>query len=137
MGRWSVPRRSTITAGLPPSVTSSPARSATAPPWPSRCTAPSRPWARPTRPTTIFPGRQGVSAGDFDMHAPPALHGRRLDDRAERAGDAALLADHLADVVGGDVQLEHELPRRPLVPLDAHLVGVVDELAGQVREELF
>ena len=35
------------------------------------------------------------------------------------------------------MQLEHELSRRPLVPLDAHLIGIVDELAGQVREKLF
>ena len=80
-------------------------------------------------------GRQEIPAEDL---APANLVPDRagLDDRAQRTRDAALLSDHLADVVGSDVHFEHQLPVLTLQPLDAHLVGIIDQLAGQVGEDL-
>src|SRR5436190_10186547 len=135
MGRSAVPLRATITAGRSATFTRIPGSSGTTPPWPSRCTEPSRPCGRPILPTTIRSGRQGVSAGDLDMHAAAGPDRRGPDDRPERAGHVALLADHLAHVVLGHVQLEHDvLPG--VASLDAHRLRMVDELAREIREEV-
>ena len=57
------------------------------------------------------------------------------DDGAESAGDPAVLPDHLADVVGGDVELEDDRAL-PLGPDDADVVGGVDEVPRQVLEQI-
>ena len=59
----------------------------------------------------------------------------RAHDRSQRAGDAPLAPDHLADVDLGDPKLEHGRA----VALDARdldLVGAVHEALGQVDDEL-
>ena len=67
---------------------------------------------------------------------PAAAAGRRgPHHRAQRAGDAALTADHLAHVVLGDVELQD----RVAVAFDllhAHGVRLVDQAASQVLDEL-
>ena len=74
---------------------------------------------------------------EFGMfHQFPALPGRTgPDERAQCADDPALPADHLADVVGGDMEHEDE-GALALLGLDAHGVGIVDELAREIREQL-
>ena len=56
------------------------------------------------------------------------------DERAQRAGDPALAADHLADVVRRDVQPEHDGVVL-LDLLDAHGVGLVDESPHEVLDD--
>ena len=72
---------------------------------------------------------------DLELHAPLLARAARAHDRAQRAGDATLPPDHLAEVVLGDMQTEQE---RVIVVdlLDAHRVRLVDELPRQVLEEL-
>jgi len=72
--------------------------------------------------------------GDLDEHAPPVAGGARANERAQSAGNPALAADHLADVVRRHVQHEDE-SIVALLGVHAHRVGVVDELAREVREQ--
>jgi len=59
----------------------------------------------------------------------------RTDDRAQSAGDASLLADHLAEIVLRDMETKHD--GVGLVDaLDAHRVGLVDKLPREVLEKL-
>ena len=74
--------------------------------------APSRPCGRPTRPTATR--HRPRSVGDLEQDARRSSRARRAHERAQRTGDAALAADHLADVVGRDVQPQHDR----VVPLD-------------------
>ena len=60
----------------------------------------------------------------------------RAHDRAQGARDASLPADHLADVVLGDVQPEDERAVLALDLLDAHGVRLVDEPPRELREQL-
>src|SRR5205823_11273464 len=73
---------------------------------------------------------------DLEHHALLATRGGRADDRAQRACDPPLAADHLADVVLGHVQLQDNGPFA-LDLLDADLVGLVDEPPRQVLDDLF
>ena len=61
--------------------------------------------------------------------------GARAHDRAQRPGEPALAADHLAAVLGRDVELEHGRVLT-LDLLDAHGVGIVDELLREPGEQL-
>ncbi|HSC91701.1 MAG TPA: hypothetical protein VLB86_08615 [Gaiellaceae bacterium] len=74
------------------------------------------------------------SVGDVEMHAlvPPCR--ARPDERAEGPRDPSLAADHLADVVGGDVEADDGDPLA-LAALDADLVGIVDEAARQLLDQ--
>src|SRR4051794_29760992 len=70
---------------------------------------------------------------DLELHAPALACTARTHDRAQRAGDPSLPADHLAEVVLGDVEAQDD--GVVLVDtLDANLVGFVDELARQELE---
>src|SRR4029078_2330142 len=55
-------------------------------------------------------------------------------ERAQRARDATVATDHLADVVRRDVQDEDERVVALLL-LDANRRRIVDELAREVREQ--
>src|SRR5512144_1523928 len=99
---------------------------------PSTTNAPSTPWGRPTRPMRTRSGRGSV--GNLE-HVPllgPSTAG--ADDAPERTCNPPLLADHLADVVGGDVEAEHDLVLA-LLGLDAHSVGLVDKPAREPLEQ--
>ena len=62
-------------------------------------------------------------------------HAAGTDDRAQRARDPSLLADHLAEIVLRDMETKHD--GVGLVDaLDAHCVGLVDKLPRQVLEQL-
>ena len=62
-------------------------------------------------------------------------HAARTNDRSQRTRDASLLADHLAEIVLCDMQSKHD--GVGLVDsLDAHSVGIVDQLLRQVLEKL-
>src|SRR3954451_20801189 len=76
-----------------------------------------------------------IGVGDLDDHTPPVAGGARAHERAERARDPALAADHLADVVCRDMQHETELAVALLL-LHAHGLRVVDQLAREIREQL-
>ena len=77
------------------------------------------------------PGRQGVRQRSRHARAGPRARAG-LDHRAQRAGDPPCLPITLPTSSWAHVQLEHELPILTLAPLDAHLVGMVDQLAGEV-----
>src|SRR6185312_1006813 len=132
IGCASVPARRTISSSWPSTTSVQPAsRSAT-----RGCVTwklPSSPCGLPTRPAW----RSGISVDDVDEHAAVLLHRRRLHDQPQRVGGATAAADHLAVVVVGDRQLEHERAVVLLELLDGHLVRLVDELAGEVFEQLF
>src|SRR5207244_1579711 len=70
----------------------------------STTTDPSSPCGRPTRPTTT----RLTSLGNLDEHPPAFADGGGAHDRAQRTHDPATAADHLADVVRGDVQAQDE-----------------------------
>ena len=50
----------------------------------------------------------GTSVDDLELEPASRLDAAGADDRAQRARESALAADHLADVVLGDVQPEDE-----------------------------
>src|SRR5207237_6792183 len=81
--------------------------------------------------------RLARSGSVYDLeHDPPTfLRAARADERAQRPGDPALPADHLADVVRRDVEPQDERVVF-LELLDTHRVGLVDEPPGQVVEQL-
>src|SRR6185295_3562135 len=107
-------------------------------------TSPRTPWGRSTRPTATVAGRSSRRGGagwlwasvfeDFELiaHPPPVLAG--LQQRAHRAGRPALASDHLAEVVGSDLQLQDAAapPARDLLHLD--LVGLVHQQPGELLE---
>src|SRR5882724_1640600 len=62
-------------------------------------------------------------------------HAAGTDDRAQRARDASLPADHLAEIVLRDVQAKHDRVGF-LDSLDAHGIRLVDKLPCQVLEQL-
>ena len=68
------------------------------------------------------------------MHALARAGGAGADDRAQGARDPALAPDHLADVVGRDVEAEHGRAVA-LAPLHADLVRVVDEPPRELLDE--
>src|SRR5262249_34560826 len=97
-----------------------------------------------TRPTAISVGCSGRRSSaspmagwldDLEHGALTFARGRDLQQRADRVGDPPLLADDLAHVVLGDLQLEDDRS----LPLDlAHLAWfrVVDRGACDVLDEL-
>src|SRR5919106_4555781 len=91
---------------------------------------PSSPCGRPTRPTVTQ-----ALVNDLEDGALVPASAARADERAERASDSTLAADHLADVVGGDVQLEHDRTLT-LAPDYAHRARLVHEAPGQVLEQV-
>ncbi len=72
---------------------------------------------------------------NLEDDAAAALRGGGREDRAQGLGGAALLADHLAEILLGDLELEDEGVGL-LDLLDLDLLGVVDEAARQVVDEI-
>ena len=72
-----------------------------------------------------------------DLQAGPAIFPRRCGPKgqAQRARGAALLADHVPEIVLVDAQLE-----RRVVPgledLDVDLIGMVDDALGHVDDQV-
>ena len=62
-----------------------------------------------------------------------AAHAACANERPQGPGDAPLAADHLADVLVGDVQPEDD-GTVALGALDPYLVGPVDEVPRQLGE---
>src|SRR5437867_1520921 len=72
---------------------------------------------------------------DFDVDFPLVFHGDGLDYRAERIGDATLLADHFAQIAGSDAYLiGGRLFLRHFG--NVHLIRLVYERFYQVLNEL-
>ena len=69
------------------------------------------------------------------IDAAARLGRRGGEDGAQRLRGAPLLADHLAEVLLGDLQLEHQGVRLGDL-FDLDLLGTVDETARQVVDEL-
>ena len=76
-----------------------------------------------------------LSLDDLEHDAPVRARAAGSDDRAERPGDPALAADHLADVIRRDPQLKHGRAFLSYF-LDRNRIRIVDELAREVLEEL-
>src|SRR2546421_8112429 len=96
--------------------------------------APSSPWGRPTRPTKTHAPSSLVD--NLEQDALAALRTARADECPQGSRDAALAADHLADIVLGHAQLEHD-GVVTLGPAHLDLVRMRDELPGDVLEQLF
>jgi hypothetical protein len=73
------------------------------------------------------------SVSDLEHEPPPLAGAAGANHGAQGPRDAALAADHLADVVLGDMEPEDGLVL-PLLLLDPDRVGIVDELPGQVLQ---
>src|SRR5204862_5877785 len=71
-----------------------------------------------------------------DQDAAPLLDGRGLHDGAQGVGGTAALADDLAVVVVRDGELEDDSPVVLVELLDLDLVRLVDELTGEVLQQL-
>ena len=80
----------------------------------------------------IIQGRARRSVGDLEHQAAIAPGAGRPDDRPESARDAALPADHLADVVGRDAEAEDD-DVSLVDALDPNGVGLVDEPRARSR----
>jgi hypothetical protein len=76
-----------------------------------------------------------VLLDDLDRDAAMLAPRRGAHDRAQRARDPALPADHLAHVVGRDAEQERELSLA-LLDLDPDGVGLVDQPPGELFQEL-
>ena len=78
-----------------------------------------------------------TSSSVSDLEDEPAAVARSAgpDDRPKSARDPPLAPDHLADVLLRDMEAEHN-GVVGLLLLDPDGVGVVDELPGEVREQL-
>lgn len=79
--------------------------------------------------------RSSSLISDFQHEPPPLPRAARANDRAQRASDPALTADHLADVVFRHMEAEDERILA-LHLLDPDRVGIVHELACEIREQL-
>ena len=75
------------------------------------------------------------SVSDLEDQPAPLPGAAGAHDRAERASNPTLAADHLADVVLGDMQPEHHGVITHLL-LDPDRAGVVDETLCKVGQEL-
>src|SRR5215204_1692037 len=92
--------------------------------------------SRPGRAACPRGRRSRGSIDDVDEH-PVAIPDRGgLDYRPERGDGTPAAADHLAGVVIGHVQLQHDRAVVLLERLHAHLVRTVDERPGEILEEL-
>src|SRR4051794_1801341 len=150
--RWSTPARRRIgRAGVPswrtiatsrPSMTTLRACASTRSRGWVTWKEPSSPCGRPMRPTLMSsPAASGSATpralvDDVDEDAALLLHRGGLDDRPQGVGRAAALADDPAVVVLADGQLEDDRAVLLVELLHRDLVGVVDELPGQVVEQL-
>src|SRR5262245_21446954 len=92
---------------------------------PSTKNEPSRPCGRPTRPTTTGCGL--LSICDLEQDAAIGPGRGRARDGTQRARDSPASPDHLPQILGGDVQAQHECAVL-LELLDANRVAVGDEL---------
>jgi hypothetical protein len=93
---------------------------------------PARPSDAQFRLRAIANQRQRRLVDDFELHTPPLTRATRAHNGAQRARDASLPADHLAEILLRNVEAEDE--RVFFVHLlDTDCVWLVDELA---REEL-
>jgi len=81
-------------------------------------------------------GARGRVAPLEEEDAPAVAHRARADDGPQSAHDPPAATDHLADIVRGDVQTEHE-GILALFRLHAYRFRVVDELPREIREQLF
>src|SRR6476620_8269788 len=93
---------------------------------------PSSPCDLPTRPTATV---SGTLVDDLELHAPLFARASGTHDRAQRASDASLPADHRADIRFRDVHAKDDC----VVVVDAlhpHSVGIVDELPRKILEQL-
>src|SRR6185503_18429714 len=77
-----------------------------------------------------------TSVGDLELETAARLDPAGADDRAEGTGEPALATDYLADVGFGHVQTKDERAVVLLDLLDTHGVGLVDEPAGELGNEL-
>src|SRR5436853_5720450 len=118
--------------------------SASLPAWNRRTrTQPRTPWARTTAPMgtsgeglTTSPVVVGaVLLEDLEADAAAGLGGGGGQHGADRLRGAALAADHLAEILLGDDELDHQ-PALLLHVLHLHLVLVIDEAAGDEGDEL-
>src|SRR6186713_786281 len=92
--------------------------------------------AGPTPPVESEPRRTTASLEDLEVRALAQLRGRGTQDRAHRLDRASLLADDLAQILFGHAKLQHDrLLARDLGHL--HLIGVVDECAGEELDQFF
>src|SRR3954452_18385398 len=80
--------------------------------------------------------RDGPLVDDVDEDAALFLDRRRLDHGAQGVGGPPALADHAAVVLLADGELQDDGAVVLVELLHGHLVGMVDELAGQVLEQL-
>src|SRR4051794_17472610 len=94
-------------------------------------TEPSRPCGRPTRPTMT----NSALLNDLEQDAAVTVRAACPHERAHRPRDASAPADHAAEILGRDLELDHV--RVVLVELlDLHLVRLLDEIAREVLDEL-
>ena len=75
------------------------------------------------------------SVGNLEQVALFGSRTGRAHDAPQRPGDPALLADHLADVIGRDVKMEDDRILT-LFGLDTNGVRLVDEPASDPYEKL-
>src|SRR4051794_31752811 len=78
----------------------------------------------------------GALVDDVDEDAALLLDGGGLDDRPQGVRGAPALADHAAVVVFADRQLQDDGAVLLVELLDGDGVGLLDELLGQVGEQL-
>src|SRR5580765_1631231 len=129
--------RDTIFAGSPATISSAPTSKRAGVSLASSTTnEPSSPCDLPTRPTATVSGAFiKPLVDDLELHATLFARASGTDDRAQRACDASLPADHLAQILLRDMQAKDD--RVVLVDaLHPHLVGLVDELPRQILEQL-
>src|SRR4051794_11816846 len=133
----------------PTTIASTPSRSTSAStassagrfPWMSYSAATRSSLAPPSGNSNVSTGhfRSGIASDalfhDLEQRAAAPARGRGADDRAQRTGDAALAADHLAHVVLGHVELDHQVAVAVDL-LDPDRVRLVDQATGQVLDEL-
>ena len=80
-------------------------------------------------------GSGSGSVGNLEHVALVGARAAGADDAAQGTRDASLLADHLADVVRSDVEVEHDRVLA-LLGLHAHRVRLVDEPPREPLEKL-
>src|SRR6476661_4952800 len=102
--------------------------------------SPRMPCGRPSTPIESVSGSYAAGTAarlleDLEDDAAARLRRRGGEDRAQGLGSSPLLADHLAEILLRDLQLEHQ--RVGLGDLfDLDLFGVIDQAAGQVVNQV-
>ena len=132
IGRASVPARRSTSVSRSPTQTCAPSDSS--------CGAGSITWNEPSspcgRPTPAGVQELGGQSTMSTSTRRSVAHGGGLHDGAQRVGGAPAAADDLAVVVVGDRQLEDDRAVVLLELLDLHRVGLVDERADELLEQL-